>query len=267
MKNFSVLTVGLSLFFFTLTGICDSAKDEQAGAQTGNSPATTLSIVSSAELNSLATDWANEYGRLKTGLEITVSELSDDQALIPGQLSFISNESSEAPEGTTNWKMVIGHDATVAIFNANNPMLKEISSQGISADELAQLISDPSKRNWSSILKDGQNAPVRCFTSDNETVKEALAKFTTAEQTTLDEETLGIASEVILAVQKDVYAIGFCKLTDVKEMGTNHFLQGIKLLPVDKNNNGRLDSFENIYANMDSFTRGVWIGKYPHALC
>ena len=267
MKNISALTLALFLFFFTLTGICDSAKEDRAGTPSSNPPSTTLSIVSSAELNSLATDWANEYGRLNSGLEIKVSELSNDQVLIPGQLNFISNESSLALEGTANWKMVIGHDATVAIFNANNPMLKEISSQGVSADELAGLISDPSKRNWSSILKDGQNTPFRCFTSDNETVKEALTRFTTAEQTTLDEATLETASEVISAVKKDVYAIGFCKLTDVKEMGTHNLMQGIKLLPVDKNKNGRLDSFENIYANMDSFTRGVWVGKYPHALC
>lgn len=267
MKNISALCIGLSLFFFTLTGICDSAKEEQAGAQTGNPPATTLSIVSSAELNSLATAWANEYGQQNSSLKITVSEFSNDQALASNQLAFISNESAKAQEGRGHWKMVIGHDATVAIFNANNPMLKEINSQGISADEIAQLISDPSKRNWSSILKNGQNIPVRCFTSDNKTVREALSRFTTAEKASLEEATLVRTSEVISAVQKDMYAIGFCKLTDVKEAGTNHLVEGIKLLPVDKNKNGRLDSFENIYANTDLFTRGVWIGKYPHALC
>lgn len=267
MKNFSLLTVALSLFFFTLTGLCDSAKEGQAGVQTGNPPASTLTIVSSAELNSLATDWANEYGRLNSAMKITVSEPGNDGTLIPGQVSIISNDSFKALKETANWKMVIGHNATVAIFNANNPMLKEINGQGLSADELAQLISDPSKRNWSSILKDGQNAPIKCFTSDNETVKRALAKFTTAEQTTLEEAALATAAEVISAVKKDVYSIGFCKLTDVKEMGTSNLVQGVKLLPVDKNKNGRLDSFENIYSDIDSFTRGIWIGKYPHALC
>jgi glycine cleavage system H lipoate-binding protein len=70
-----------------------------------------------------------------------------------------------------------------------------------------------------------------------------------------------------MAVQKDIYAIGFCKLTDVRDPKTKDFLAGIRPLPIDKNKNGRLDSFENIYTNMDTFTRGVWIGKHPKALC
>ncbi len=30
--------------------------------------------------------------------------------------------------------------------------------------------------------------------------------------------------------------------------------------------NGRVDNFENIYQNLQAFTRGVWIGKYPENL-
>lgn len=266
MKKISALTVGLSLFVFTLTGICDSATSGQSGNQTGNPPAKALSIVSSAELNSLATDWADEYGKQNSALEITISDPGIDQAFVPGQLSFISSESSEALEGKTNWKMVIGHDATVAIFNANNPMLKEINSQGVTANDLAQLISNPSKRNWNSMIIGGQDKPVRYFTTANETVKEAIAKYTATDPTAI-ESSFATASEVISSIQKDVYAIGFCKLTDVKEAGTQNLLPGIKLLPIDKNKNGRLDSFENIYATTNSFSRGVWIGKYPNALC
>jgi glycine cleavage system H lipoate-binding protein len=41
----------------------------------------------------------------------------------------------------------------------------------------------------------------------------------------------------------------------------------ISLLPVDKNSNGRIDNFENIYKSPDTFSRGVWVGKYPGTLC
>ncbi|MDP2112475.1 MAG: hypothetical protein Q8K69_00295, partial [Bacteroidota bacterium] len=75
------------------------------------------------------------------------------------------------------------------------------------------------------------------------------------------------AAEFISAVQKDIYAIGFCKLTYVRDASTNNTIEGIKLLPIDKNKNGRIDNFENIYENLSDFTRGVWIGKYPHDLC
>ena len=72
---------------------------------------------------------------------------------------------------------------------------------------------------------------------------------------------------MISALQKDSYAIGMCRTTDVLNATTNDFIAGIKVLPIDKNRNGRVDSFENIYTDLKSFTRGVWIGKYPNALC
>lgn len=267
MKNFSVLIVGLSLFLYAVAGICNSTTGSSAEVQPGNSPSNALSIVSSSELNTLATNWANEYGKLNASLKITVSELSNGQPVLPGQLSLISNESAEMQEEASNWKIVIGRNAVVAIFNPGNPMLKEINAQGISAKEFAQSISDPEKRNWDKLINGGLNVPIHYVLSNNEKVNEMIARFTATDLSVINQTTTGTAEEVISAIQKDVYAIGFCRLTDVLDANTHNLIQGIKLLPIDKNQNGRLDSFENIYSKPETFTRGVWIGKYPHALC
>lgn len=40
----------------------------------------------------------------------------------------------------------------------------------------------------------------------------------------------------------------------------------LKILPIDKNGNGRVDYVENIYNDHESISRGVWIGKYPREL-
>ncbi|MBC8004731.1 MAG: hypothetical protein H7X84_04590 [Verrucomicrobia bacterium] len=267
MKKFSVLIVGLSLFIYAVAGICNSTTGSSAEVQSGNSPSNALSIASSSELNALATNWANEYGKLNASLTITVSELGNGQPVLPGQLSFLSNESSEMMDGASNWKMVIGRNAVVAIFNPGNPMLKEINAQGVSAQEFAQSISDPKKRNWNHVINGGQNVPIHYALSNNEKVNETIARFTTTDLSVINQTTTGTAEEVISAIQKDVYAIGFCRLSDVFDTNTHNLVQGIKLLPIDKNQNGRLDSFENIYSKPEAFTRGVWIGKYPHALC
>ena len=37
-------------------------------------------------------------------------------------------------------------------------------------------------------------------------------------------------------------------------------------MPIDRNGNGKIDYMENIYDNLQAFSRGVWIGKYPKAL-
>ena len=265
MKNISVIIAGLSFFLFSLTGICNTTHDSPTQDQKPASTATVVNLASSQELSSLANSWANEFEKSNPTVNIQVSDLTSQPAGA-GQVSLVTNEEPQAGN-EQSWKMTVGRDAIVFIINANNPMLKEIYFQGISPNELAVVISDPAAGNWEKMIANGQNAPTTIYSIDSESMKKNIADFTGLELSSFKVNTAATASEIISAVQKDKFAIGICKLTDVRDGSTNDLVQGIKLLPVDKNKNGRLDSFENIYANIGTFTRGAWIGKYPHALC
>jgi glycine cleavage system H lipoate-binding protein len=71
---------------------------------------------------------------------------------------------------------------------------------------------------------------------------------------------------MISAFTKDKYAIGFCKISDIINPATNDINSGVKILPIDKNGNGKIDSNEKIYSDLATFLRGVWVGKYPREL-
>lgn len=262
MKNITVLIIGVSLLFFCKTSIGNEQTDNQTGVQTKSTAENTLNITSSPELNNLATNWAIEFGRLNPDMKIAVSNMTENQTTTGNNLSFITEEIGE-----TAWKMVIGRDAIVSVVNAKNPMLDEIYRQGISAEEFAQLLENPEMQNWETMIDGGKNARINYFIISNESVKTNLANFSKTNSEAINGVMVANAAELILAVQKDVYAIGFCKLTDVRDASTNNTIEGIKLLPIDKNKNGRIDNFENIYETLSDFTRGVWIGKYPHDLC
>jgi glycine cleavage system H lipoate-binding protein/ABC-type phosphate transport system substrate-binding protein len=265
MKNFSVLTIGLSLLLYCATGWCNGTTDQPTGAASQGSAANTLTITSSPELSNLTTTWANEYERLNPAVKINIAKTGEDQAKVA--VSFISNEVPQGVKDGEGWNMVVGRDAIVAVVNAKNPMLSEIYHQGISAEEFAQLFSTPAKRNWNSMIQGGQDVVIKTYLVDNEKVNEAIGRFTAIDNATLIETKVSTSAEFVSDVQKDVYAIGFCRLTDVRDAATNTIVKGLQLLPIDKNQNGRIDNFENIYTNMDAFTRGIWIGKYPYALC
>lgn len=265
MKNISVITAGLAFFLYSLAGMCNTTDGSPTGAQNKASSTHQISLVSSPELSDLANSWAEEYGKLNPGVHILVSN-GNSQPAGPDQICLATNDFS-ATGNDQVWKMTVGRDATIVVFNANNPLLKEISAQGIAPDELAALIADPAKRNWKNIIDKGADAPIHCFSIDSEKVKENLAAFALTETVSIGCTDFTMSSEIISAVKKDIYAIGFCRLNDVRDAQTNELTQGIRLLPIDKNGNGRLDSFENIYSNIASFTRGIWIGKYPRALC
>lgn len=262
MKNITVLIFGLSLLFFCKTSLGNEHTDNQTGVQTKSSAENTLNIMSSPELNNLATNWAIEYGRLNPDMKIAVSNMTEYQTITGNDLSFIAEEIGE-----TAWKMVIGRDAVVSVINAKNPMLNEIYRQGISAEEFAQLFGNPEMQNWKTMIDGGKKTRINYFIINNASVKTNIANFSKTNSASINGTMVATAAELISAVQKDIYAIGICKLTDVREATTNNFIEGIKLLPIDKNKNGRIDNFENIYDNLSDFTRGVWIGKYPHDLC
>lgn len=265
MKNISVIIAGLSFFLFSLTGMCNTTHDSPTQDQKPASASNVINLASSPELSSLANSWANEFGKINPSLSIHVSELNS-QPVAAGQISLLTNENSQ-PENDQSWKMTVGRDAIVFIINANNPMLKEIYSQGISSNELAVVLANPAQSNWEKVIANGQNAPVTIYSVDSEPIKKNIADFTGLELSSFKVNIAATSLEIISTIQKDKFAIGICKLTDVRDANTNDLVQGIKLLPFDKNKNGRLDSFENIYTNLGTFTRGAWIGKYPHELC
>ena len=265
MKTISFIIVGLSLLILCNTGYCKGTTDNKAALKAITQDDKSLTIMSTPELLDLTTNWAGQYSQLNPSIKINV--LNSLEKLEVNDLSFISEDYPELNNNGANWKMVIGRDVIVPVINAKNPMLKEIISQGVSALTFSQFFADPQKQNWASLIKDGQNNPIKYYMLDNETFVGSLKNFAKMNSTSPDGIKLATAAEVISALQKDVFAIGFCKLTDLKVAGSNELITDLKLLPIDKNGNGRIDNFENIYTSMESFTRGVWIGKYPNSLC
>ena len=267
MKHIYYLVVGLSLLFFCKTGFCNGSQDNQTGILPNTAVGNTLNINSSPELFPLASSWAVEYGKLNPTMKIVVNKIADNQSLADKNLRFVSNVSSETVNDESGWKMVIGRDAIVPVINSKNPMLTEINREGFSAGKIANLFVGTEKLNWETMISGGQSKPINCYVIDNSAVRSGVAEYTKTNPATLNGIMVASAEELISVVQKDVYAIGFCKLIDVRKANANELVENIKLLPIDKNGNGRLDNFENIYDNLDTFTRGVWIGKYPSALC
>jgi len=267
MKTFSFFIFGLSLLFFSNKGLGNANTDGQTGSPTNTSAANTLNILSSQELNGLAINWADEFGKTNPNFKITVKDLAENQTLDVNSLNFISDQDQELINDEKMWKMVIGRDAVVPIINAKNPLLNEIYQQGISTEKLAQLLANPEKQEWKSLILTDLNSPIHYYIVDKPAIKTAVQNFATTNLVASNTGFVATAEELLSVVQKDIYAIGFCKLTDVRDANTNDFRTNIKVLPIDKNKNGRLDSFENIYTNMDAFTRGVWIGKHPRTFC
>ncbi len=263
MKNITFLIFGLSLLLLGYTAASNTNDDTDSGSQPGSVGENTLQIRCTPDLTTLASTWANEFNRVNPDAKISVVNMADKQEISSSYLSLISDASMS---NTNSWKMVIGREPVVPVINAQNPFLKELNLQGVTSEAIAQLLTNPQSWLWSNLIDGIQDESVSFYIIDNPDVKSRLGFFTKSTPEGSTEAITVTREELISSVQKDKYAIGLCRLSDALNANQDGFMENIAILPLDKNGNGRLDGFEKIYANLDDFTRGVWLGKYPKAL-
>ncbi|HLN20420.1 MAG TPA: hypothetical protein VK213_04980 [Bacteroidales bacterium] len=233
----------------------------------GEAPSTdSLQVLCTAGLGGIADNWAREYASLSGAtIRVSVMEVNAIAAeMQKGVIVFTDGDEIEkiSPEGSV--RFVVGRDIIVPVVNSENPYAGEILSRGIPAGKLAEAIKNSEKANWEYLIGSKDEIRANLLFKDDGIVKSRVALFagTDGNRITGDLTVQDLMSEI----NRDRNSIAFVKLADIqKDDGT--IMNGIKLMPIDRNNNGALDFNENIYTDMTSFTRGVWIGKYPKELC
>ncbi len=266
MKNFPFFLIVLLFSLLNTTVNATNGATDQEGAQATNTVSGVLNIACTPELDNLISNWATEFGKLYPAVNITLSDATDGQPLLQNQLYVVSGLNDQSNTEGAIWKMAVGRSAVVPVFNSNNPMLKEVLSTGVSSEKFNQLVIDPEGSNWGSLLNLEPGEPVHFYYTGNDKVTGALARFTNSESSLISGIMVGSDEELLAAIQSDIFAVGFCNLNNIMKAETDSLIGNISLLPIDKNGNGRLDSFENIYTDLSVLTRGVWLGKYPSAL-
>ena len=144
-------------------------------------------------------------------------------------------------------KLLVGRDAAVVVINTNQPDYEQWMKKGITLQELAAIVqSQPKEVLFSSQL--------------SVDIMQAYLDLT------LDVNTLNISNQHFLTqVNANISTFGVCMLSEVL-LPNQQLVQGIALLPFDKNENGTIDSPEAFYNNPQTFARALWLGKYPKML-
>jgi glycine cleavage system H lipoate-binding protein/ABC-type phosphate transport system substrate-binding protein len=258
MKSLLYIVAGL---MFSLAGINNHRV--LAGNPQESAPESTIRIISSPDLMELTANWVKNYKQSHPTAGIIVSETTESGITAAGHISFLNAEAAGTLSAATVLKMAIGRDAVVFVTNPAHPGLKELATRGITPEKAAVLLMENSLKSWENISNPNS---VQLFLSSDNAVIRQIGEYASMDGSSI-KATLSTGSDAFLqAIRNNVQAIGICKLADVIDPSTGLFLQGISLIPVDRNKNGRIDHFENIYESPETFTRGIWTGKYPASL-
>lgn len=263
-KEIFLITGWLLLCCFLLNCTGEKARDNL----TSNN---SFVVFCTPDISNLTTMWVNEFCRLNPDIKIQVVDVNESSIVKnlteDKSLGFISGDfDTGTNENLTPWKEVIGRDIIVPVINSDNPYLDEIFKKGITKEELASIFQHPGIQNWGTLFSNRNNGTISVYILDNATIKSGIADLLDINQSSIKGKEVKSGEELISSVQRDIYSIGICKIGNLTDAGIDAKSETIKLLPIDRNSNGKIDYLEKIYDDPNMLSRSVWIGKYPKAL-
>ncbi len=155
-------------------------------------------------------------------------------------------------------------DAVFPTINADNPDLKKILDKGIKKETFINLWIEGKSMSWGDISGSGLKDKVQVYTrSDSCGAAETWANYLGKKS---QEDLKGIAvygdPGLADAVRKDRYGIGYNNLNYAFDAKTGQPVQGLNIIPIDINGNGRVDPQEDINTKQKAMN-AVASGIYP----
>jgi phosphate transport system substrate-binding protein len=229
----------------------------------------TITISGAFALYPLAVKWADEYKKINPGVRFDISAGGAGKGITDAitkivDIGLVSREiyPEELKKGA--FGIAVTKDAVVATISAQNPALNDILAKGIKKDAAFNVFITGKYKTWSQAIGIKSKIPLRVYTrSDACGAGETWAKYFGKKQEDL--QGVGVFGDpgLALAIQKDPYGIGYNNIAYAYDKTTKLPYKGIKVLPIDLNNNGKIDADENFYNTLDQIVDAIAKGKYP----
>ena len=261
MKKVLKTIAAISLALVPLLAM-PSAADE---SQPENKAAVVLTCP--GDLQGLAGSWANEYAAFDPQAKISLI-VPPQAGTIPENSQIFIGYGDEIPVAYRHFpfEMIsVGRDVFVPVINEKNPFMSGILESGVSISELGATLAGSGQR-WDLLIEGAEPLSIHYYFTDDDALIKTFGKFLGVELKGFKKARRGDASAVLASVASDPLAIGFCHLKDIVSEMEDSFVEGIAVLPLDRNENGKLDAIEDFCGVPSAFNRAVWIGKYPGKL-
>lgn len=154
-------------------------------------------------------------------------------------------------------------DAVFPTVNQNNPVIRELTTRGLTRKAFLGLWVTGDAGTWGELLGVPSNQRVRVYTrSDSCGAAETWAKYLGKHQ----EDLKGVAvygdPGVAEAIRRDRSGIGYNNLNYAYDMKTGKPVAGLHVVAIDVNNNGKVDPEETL-GTKEQAIRAVQSGVYP----
>lgn len=232
-----------------------------------------ISVSGAFALYPLAVQWGNEFEELHPGVRVDISAGGAGKGMtdvINGMVDFamMSRDVYDEERSKGAVDFIVGRDAVVADVNASNPLIKQISAHGITADDARKIWITGEYKTWGDFLGNGDNHPIHVYTrSDACGAAQTWAAWFEATQEDLGGTAVYGDPGIAKAVQDDIWGIGFNNMAYAYDATAGTPLSGLAIPPIDLDGNGMIEKEEDFYANKDDLIEAIKNDLFPAPPC
>lgn len=227
-----------------------------------------ISISGAFALYPITVKWAEEFKKLHPAVKIDIQAggagkgITDVLSKVT-DIGLVSRDLNAAEYKKGAFAVAVTKDAVIPTISATSPFRKVIYERGVRKEAFNNIFITGKYKSWNA-LGFKSEAPIHVYTrSDASGAAETWAKYFGKKQ----EDLLGVAvfgdPGLAQAVKRDPAGIGFNNIVYIYDTKTNKATNGVIPVPIDLNNNGKLDPDENFYNTVDELIAAIIAEKYP----
>ena len=228
-----------------------------------------ISLSGAFALYPMAVKWAEEFKKINPGVKIDISAGVAGKGITDvlnnmTDIGMVSRDiyPEEIRQGAVAF--AVTKDAVVPVISSLNPSINEILTRGLNHQAGINIWISGTYKTWNQAFNTKIKAPLHVYTrSDACGAAEVWAKYLGENQ----EDLLGSAvfgdPGLALAVKKDALGIGYNNIGYIYDFKTRKQVSGIRVVPIDLNNNGKIEPEEDFYDSLDLLIDAIAKGKYP----
>ena len=228
-----------------------------------------ISISGAFALYPMTIIWAAEFRKIYPDVRIDISAGGAGKGIADAlngmvEIGMVSREINPEEIKKGAFPIAVTKDAVVAVVSEQNPVLNDILAKGLQKDAGNNIWITGKIKGWSQAFAAKSTSPIHVYTrSDACGAAEMWAKYFGKKQ----EDLLGVGvfgdPGLAQAVKRDPLGIGFNNIGYAYDATTKKQVKGLRVVPIDLNNNGKIDADENFYNSMNDLIAAIAAGKYP----
>lgn len=263
----------LTVLIFGMYGLClflPSCNSTGNSSKNGDQLKGKITISGAFALYPLTVKWGQEFQKIHPDVTINISAGGAGKGMADAltkmaDLGMYSKEVSPEERAKGAWYIAVAKDAVLPTINSANPVIKELKANGLTKQKFFDIFISGKITTWGEATGGSSKLRLEPFTrSDACGAAEMWAKFLKGMK---QEDIQGIGMNgdpgVADGIRKNINGIGYNNLNFVYDMNTRKPYQGIDVVPIDLNGNGKIDPEENFYGSLDQVMTAIRNGVYP----